>query len=82
MIIELLQVPGCPNAETARRTLNECLDELGLGVPVLERVGDYPSPSVLVNGLDVMGRQELSGAACRLDTPSRDRILAALASAT
>jgi hypothetical protein len=41
-------------AATARAVLTECLDRLGLVVPVRERVGDYPSPTILVDGLDVM----------------------------
>jgi hypothetical protein len=77
-MIELLQVPGCPNVAGARQTLESCLQQLGLDVPIVERVGDFASPSILVDGVDVMGKHELSGAACRLDLPTEDRILAAL----
>ena len=45
---------------------------------VRPRVAVYASPSVLVNGCDVMGRNEAKGAMCRLDIPTRDRLLAAL----
>jgi hypothetical protein len=78
MTIELLQVPGCPNVAGARQTLESCLQQLGLDLPIAERVGDFPSPSILVDGVDVMGKHEVSGAACRLDLPTEDRILAAL----
>jgi hypothetical protein len=80
MIVELLHVTGCPNVEAARDTLRACLEELGLDVPIAEREGDYASPSILINGADAMGREDVSGAACRLDLPTRARILAALAS--
>ncbi|HEX6489502.1 MAG TPA: alkylmercury lyase [Candidatus Dormibacteraeota bacterium] len=76
--IELLTNPGCPHADAARRLLEQCLDELGLAAPVTERVGDFPSPTVVVNGADVMGAPSARGASCRLDPPSRERILAAL----
>lgn len=80
MNIELLLAPDCPNAPVARAVLAECLDRLGLAVPVRERVGDYPSPTVLVDGVDVMNeRQAAPGQpACRLDVPTVDRVLAAL----
>ncbi|ALI24088.1 hypothetical protein XA26_02220 [Mycolicibacterium fortuitum] len=50
---------------------------------VVERVGAYPSPTVLVDGVDIMKPgTELAADACRLDLPTRDRVLAALRSAT
>ena len=82
MNVELLLAPDCPHAGSARAVLDECLDRLGLQVRVWERVGDYPSPTVLVDGIDVM--TEAAGVppvrACRLDVPSRSRVLAALRS--
>ncbi|HET6213517.1 MAG TPA: MerR family DNA-binding protein, partial [Micromonosporaceae bacterium] len=78
--IELLLAPGCPHADGARNLLSRCLDRLGLDVPVLERTGDYPSPTVLVDGVDVMtqarGRRTMQ--ACRLDLPTAERIETAL----
>ena len=72
--------PDCPNATTARTTLDECLHRIGLSVRVRERVGDYPSPTILINGVDVMtgklGAPPMQ--ACRLDVPTAARVLAAL----
>jgi len=80
MNIELLVAPDCPHAPAARTLVAECLDRLGLAIRVQERVGDYPSPTVLVDGVDVM--TDTSGAprmqACRLDVPTASRVLAAL----
>lgn len=80
MKIELLRTAGCPHADAARVLVTNCLHRLNVAVPVSERVGAFPSPSVLVDGVDVMG--ELSGdhsrAACRLDVPTAERVLAAL----
>lgn len=80
MDVELLLAPRCPNAAAARMTLTECLRRLNLDVPVRERVGDHPSPTILVDGVDVMTAQPgvPSGQACRLDVPTPERILAAL----
>ena len=80
MLVELLLAPQCPHAEDARVMLARCLAEAGLAVPVVERVGEYPAPTVLVNGVDVMtgaaGTPTMQ--ACRLDRPTPRRVLAAL----
>jgi hypothetical protein len=83
MRVELLLIPGCPNAEAARAVLTRCLDQLGLDLAVLERVGDHPSPTVLVDGIDVMSDTDapagaLAIGACRVDVPTPPRVLAAL----
>ena len=78
--VELLTAPDCPNAEAARSLVAECLAESGLGTTVVERVGRYRSPTILVDGVDVMGTAgSVAGDACRLDVPTRERVLTALA---
>ncbi|MDF3050462.1 MAG: hypothetical protein K0R87_2100 [Pseudonocardia sp.] len=83
MRVELLHYEGCPLAPEARQLVRQCLVALGIPDPVMVRVGDYPSPTVLVNGIDVMGAAaELSkGRVCRSDVPTRERVLAALRAA-
>jgi hypothetical protein len=80
MNVELLLAPDCPNAAAARAVMTACLDRLGLDLRVRERVGQFASPTVLVDGLDVMTGAH--GAppvrACRLDVPAEARVLAAL----
>jgi hypothetical protein len=80
MDVELLLAPECPNAAAARALLTACLHRLGLDVRVRERVGDYPSPTILVDGVDVMRAQRGAPSiqACRLDVPTAARVLAAL----
>lgn len=81
MKIELLSVPGCPNVGPVRKLLADCLDRSGLSLTVTERVGDFPSPTLLIDGVDVMGAQrEGTHTSCRLDLPTEERILAALRS--
>lgn len=80
MKVELLLAPDCPNAAAARALVAASLDRLGLAVPVHERVGEFPSPTVLVDGVDVMtGRTGTPRVrACRLDLPTTSRLLAVL----
>jgi hypothetical protein len=80
MRVELLQYEGCPLAPAALQLVRQCLSALGAQEPVLVRIGDYPSPTVLVNGADVMGSaaEPLKARACRAESrpcrrvPARD----------
>jgi hypothetical protein len=80
MRIELLSAPGCPNAPAAKETINDCLTALGIDVAIIDRVGRYPSPTVLVDGVDVMCPQAGApiGDTCRLDLPTSQCVLDAL----
>jgi hypothetical protein len=80
MRIELLTSPGCPNAAAVQTAVTECLTALGIDVPIIQRVGRYPSPTVLVDGVDVMRPDGAApqGDACRLDLPTPQRIIEAL----
>lgn len=77
-VVELLYTPDCPHRDVARSLLDSCIEELGLHVAVVEREGDYLSPTILVDGIDVMPGARSESAACRLDVPSRQQILGAL----
>jgi hypothetical protein len=83
MRVELLQYEDCPLAPAALQLVRQCLTALGVPDPVLVRVGDYPSPTVLVNGTDVMGAAaEIPQArVCRVDVPTLERVLVALRAA-
>ena len=78
MKIQLLSVPGCDNLENARELLHSTLSELGLDERIEEEEGAYPSPTILIDGSDVMGRPEAIGPSCRLDVPTRESLVAAL----
>ena len=77
MRVELLHHHDCSNAQAARQLIEECLRTLAISTPILVRVGDYPSPTVLIDGIDVMRPTHAvsPGSACRLDVPTRDRLL-------
>jgi hypothetical protein len=76
--VELLSIPNCPHVDSARQSLRSCLAELGIDAEFEERQGAFPSPTILVDEVDVMGAPDISGPTCRLDVPTRERIIAAL----
>jgi hypothetical protein len=78
--VELLLAPECPHADAARSLLVQSLRELQLDVAVMERVGDFPSPTILVDGRDVMTGGQLTSAvsACRMDVPTERQLRRAL----
>jgi hypothetical protein len=82
MLVELRAVPDCPNLEAARRLLRACLVDAGLAVRVVERIGDYPSPSILIEGQDVTGADPDGPPACVLTLPTAVQIRAALHNAS
>jgi hypothetical protein len=77
--LELWHVPDCPLVDQVRATLQECLRAADIDVPVHERQGDYPSPTLVINGTDVVtGTAPTDGVCCRLDLPTHTQIHAAL----
>lgn len=78
MKVELFYLRGCPHAEPARELLQRCLLRSGVRVEIEEHEGDYASPSIVIDGVDVMGAPGVGGACCRLDLPDEERVLIAL----
>jgi hypothetical protein len=78
--IQLLYVPDCPLVESARSTLKKSLTQTHVDAVVEELVGDYSSPTILIDGFDVTGRprEPANQASCRLDLPTQEQILVAL----
>jgi hypothetical protein len=78
--VQLLSVPDCPLLGRVRSALENCLAQTHMDIVVEELVGDYDSPTLLVNGVDVTGHpRALEGhMSCRLDLPNEEQILAAL----
>lgn len=76
--VQIRRVPDCPNAEQAHELVHRAADAAGARVELEELVGEYPSPTVLVDGLDVTGAALGEGALCRLDLPTEGQIEAAL----
>jgi hypothetical protein len=75
----ILQIPDCPLVDQLQALVHECLTALGDPGTVETTVGDYPSPTLVIDGLDVAaGRQIDDRVCCRLDLPSPQQILNAL----
>ena len=75
LTIELWHVPDCPLIDHVRTSLRACLTHTGIDVPIRERQGAYPSPTLLINGIDVAtGSPPRDSVCCRLDLPTHDQI--------
>lgn len=56
------------------------MTEAALAAPIQVLVGDYPSPTLVVDGIDVATGEPVAGhPRCRMDIPSRSQIRTALA---
>ena len=78
MTVEVLCFAGCPNAPAALALVRRCMAKLGVEVGVVVRDGDYPSPSVRVDGRDVVNEPVAAERACRLDLPTEEHVMTAL----
>jgi hypothetical protein len=78
--IEILHVTDCPLVGQVRETVARALARTDVEAEVRERVGDYASPTLLVDGVDVTGRSPDARACCRLDLPTEEQVLTALRS--
>jgi hypothetical protein len=88
MRVELVYFTGCPNVAPVRELLRRCLTQLGLHNEIVDVKTDAPtvpetyrvfgSPTVLIDGVDVLGKPAGCADACRLQLPTENELLAAL----
>jgi hypothetical protein len=86
--VELVYFTGCPNVEPMRELLAECLVRLGGHSEIVEintdtaasadRYRRFASPTVLVDGVDVLGGAAVGAVSCRLRLPTEQELLSAL----
>jgi hypothetical protein len=75
----ILHVPDCPLVDRLLSDVTACMTEAALTEPIRLRVGDYPSPTLVIDGIDVATGEPVAGQPrCRMDLPSRAQIRAAL----
>lgn len=80
--VRLMHVPGCPLIDRVRADLQHALAVTGSGAVIEDVEGDYPSPTLLIDGLDTVTGRPINGATrCRLDLPTREQIATALSRA-
>lgn len=76
--VQLRRHVDCPHSDQVRELVFRTAAACEVVVDLDELVGDYPSPTVLVDGRDVTGHSPVGGAFCRLDLPTEGEIRAAL----
>ena len=66
--VELIYFVGCPHIEAARKQLRAALEEAALPAEWIESddARGYGSPSILINGVDVLGAEPGAGSSCRV----------------
>ncbi len=77
--IEIVHEPDCPLAARVVQTVRAFLAASGADAVVVVHEAPLASPTVLVDGLDVVtGRPPVPAVACRLDLPTEDQLRNAL----
>lgn len=80
--MQILHVADCPLVDGLREIARRGLASVECGARIEEMEGDYPSPTLLIDGIDVVtGRPVARHAACRLDVPTEEQVVAALRAA-
>ncbi|KAI1935174.1 hypothetical protein LOZ12_003607 [Ophidiomyces ophidiicola] len=77
--IRILAVPDCPLVPRVQDLVDQCLTQTHIQTAVETTIGDYSSPTLLINDFDVTGRTaSIRQISCRLDLPKPEEIIAAL----
>jgi hypothetical protein len=76
--VQLHYVEGCPFVDDVRELVQRVLAGQGAAASLEEIEGPFPSPTVLVDGLDVTGREVIAAPSCRLDLPTEVQVSGAL----
>ena len=79
--VQLQYVEGCPFVDDVRELVQRVVAGLGSAASLEEIEGSFPSPTVLVDGLDVTGRVAIAAPSCRLDLPTEAQVSDALIAA-
>lgn len=73
--LQILQVPDCPLVGRLVDEVQACLADCDVREQVEIVVGDYPSPTLVLDGMDVAtGLPVRAGSCCRFDLPSSEQI--------
>jgi hypothetical protein len=79
--ISILHVPDCPSIGRVRETVQMALRSVGATAVVEEVEGEYPSPTLLIDGVTVDGYPLGSDPACRINLPTHEEIATAIRAA-
>lgn len=77
--VQILHVPACPLVDQLQAEVASALEQVAPQLELSLLEGDYPSPTLVVDGLDITTGAPVSGEPrCRLDLPTPEQIRAAL----
>jgi hypothetical protein len=76
--ISIFHVPVCPLIGHVREAVEAALERVGATAIIEEIEGEYPSPTLLIDGVELDGHPLGSDPACRIDLPKREVITAAI----
>ena len=77
--VQVLQVADCALVGRLLALIEEAESETGVQVAVQVLVGDHPSPTLVIDGVDVAtGGPVATAACCRLDLPTHRQVVDAL----
>src|SRR5262245_29231004 len=76
--VQILQVPDYPLVGRVREMVRRAFASAGVQAEVEELTGEYASPTMLVDSVDVTGRPAGSGSPCRFDLSTEQQIVTAL----
>lgn len=79
--ITILHIPDCPSLGGVRDEVRSAIEHVGATAAVEEIEGSCPSPSVLVDGVEIDGYPLGTDPACRIDIPTLDEVAAAIRAA-
>ena len=79
--MSILHVPDCPLIGPVRETLEVALESVGAKAVIEEIQGEYPSPTLLIDGVEVAGYPLGSDPACRINLPTIEEIATAVSAA-
>ncbi|HZD66416.1 MAG TPA: hypothetical protein VE152_09980 [Acidimicrobiales bacterium] len=79
MRISILHTPHCPSVSRLRADVEAVLERLGAVGAIEEIEGAYLSPTLLIDGAEMDGYPGGTEPACRVELPTREQILSAIA---
>jgi hypothetical protein len=79
--ISILHRPDCPLVAGMRAEVEAALERIRTTAVIEDIEGAYPSPTVLIDGVEVDGYPLGSDPACRIDLPTQEQISSAILAA-
>ena len=76
--IVILQVPHCPLGDQVRATVNASMTTARIDATIEKTEGVFASPTLLIDGVEVIGATFHDTPSCRLDLPREENVLVAL----